>query len=79
MSNAHAMPTSLHTLPHVHQGPLLRQSQALQQHMQQCRLGRGRGFQARVWAERIHDQLASRPVTLMVAAAALMLVLGSGW
>lgn len=73
------MSAALHTLPHIHQGALMRQSQALQQHMQQCRSCLGRAHHLRAWAERVHAQLAPRPVTMVLAVAALLALAGGGW
>lgn len=73
------MSASPHTLPPLHRGALLRQSEALQQHMQQCRLSLGRSHRLRAWAERLHAQLAPRPMTMVLAVAGVLVLVGGGW
>lgn len=47
--------------------------------MQECRLSLGRGHQLRAWAERVHAQLAPRPMTLVLTVVALLALAGGGW
>lgn len=51
---------------------------ALGRHLEQCRKAQGQWFSASMWAERVHQVVATRFVT-SVGIVAAMMTLGSWW